>query len=91
MKYKDNQIRQRFVEVYERLLLDQKVKNTNQFAISVGTTHTVITLIARGERKASMTMIEKMISTYNVDANYLFGRSRKIYRGFHDSAQINLN
>ena len=38
-----------------------------------------------------MSMVELLVGTYNIDANYLFGKSAKIYRGFHDSAQVNLN
>jgi len=90
-KYENNDIRKRFVDVYERLIEDQKVQNKNQFAISVGTTHSVISLILRGERLASMSMVEKLITTYNVNANYLFGQSQSIYRGFHDSMTVNLN
>lgn len=90
-EYKDNEIRQRFVKVYERLIIDKKVKNTNQFAIGVGTTHSVISLIIQGKRKASITMIELLVNKYNIDANYLFGQSQSIYRGFHDSMSVNLN
>lgn len=79
------------MKVYERLIQDQKVQNKNQFAISLGTTHSVVSLILRGERKVSMTMFNKLVNTYNVDANFLFGQSQSIYRGFHDSMSVNLN
>lgn len=90
-KYKEDKIRQAFVKVYERLIQDQKVQNKNQFAISLGTTHSVISLILRSERKVSMTMFNKLVNTYNIDANFLFGQSQSIYRGFHDSMSVNLN
>lgn len=90
-KYENNEIRKAFIKVYERLIKDQKIQNQNQFANSIGTTHSVISLILRAERKPSMSMVELLVGTYNIDANYLFGKSAKIYRGFHDSAQVNLN
>ena len=90
-KYKEDKIRLAFVKVYERLIQDQKVQNKNQFAISLGTTHSVVSLILRGERKVSMTMFNKLVNAYNVDANFLFGQSQSIYRGFHDSMSVNLN
>jgi hypothetical protein len=86
-KYENNEIRKAFVEVYEQLVTDEKFQNQNQFAISIGTTH----LILRSERKPSISMIELLIKTYNINANYLFGTSKKMYRGFHDSAHVNLN
>jgi transcriptional regulator with XRE-family HTH domain len=90
-KYENNEIRKAFVEVYEQLVIDEKFQNQNQFAISIGTTHSVVSLILRSERKPSISMIELLVKTYNINANYLFGTSKKMYRGFHDSAHVNLN
>ncbi|MFZ4543813.1 MAG: S24 family peptidase [Saprospiraceae bacterium] len=70
----------RFVEAYNVLKADKKLKTKNDIARELGTYNHVIGQILNGERGITVDQIGKLCKTYDIDANYLLGISDAMYK-----------
>ncbi len=68
-------INERFTDLFKVLRERGLVKNKSRLAEKLGTYNHVINNIIKKERNLTIEQIHKMVSLYDVNVNYLFGRS----------------
>lgn len=72
-------INERFSKVYDRLKELKKVKNKSRLAELLGTYNHVINNIIKKERNLTIEQIHKLVELFDVNVNYLFGRSEVMF------------
>jgi phage repressor protein C with HTH and peptisase S24 domain len=77
----DKKVNQKFAIVFDQLKKDGKVKSKSHIASMLGTYNHVINNVLKGERGLTVEQINKLVELFNIDANFLFGSSIKIYAG----------
>ena len=70
----------RFIHVYELLKKEGKVRSARQFALSIDTYPQSLNDILKGRRDATLQMIQKVVSNYEVCAHYLLTGEGEIRR-----------
>lgn len=83
--FSENIVNQRFQEVYERLKEDGQIKSKSDIATHLGTYNHVINSILKGKRNITLEQMNKLVESYKVNANYLFGRSDEMFAGEQSS------
>lgn len=61
----------RFIEVFNWLKQEQKVRSARQFALGLSTYPQSLNDILKGRREATLQMIQKLTEVYNINSHYL--------------------
>lgn len=85
--FTDNIVNQRFRLVYEQLKEEGKIKSKSDIAAQLGTYNHVVNSILKGKRNITLEQMNKLIDTYGINANFLFGGSNQMFDG-HESLHI---
>ena len=78
--FSDNIVNQRFREVYEKLETSNLIKGKSDIAKQLGTYNHVINSILKGDRNITVDQLHKLFEVYDIDANYLFGLQKEMFR-----------
>jgi hypothetical protein len=70
---------ERFNLIVNHLLESSKVKNISQFAKSINSYNHIIYYINTNKRNVSISMIIQLAEVYNINPNYIFGYSDKMF------------
>jgi hypothetical protein len=81
----DNIVNQRFRKVFQELERESLIKGKSDIAKKLGTYNHVINSILKGQRNITVDQLHKLLEHYEVDANYLFGRSEAMFVPGHGS------
>jgi phage repressor protein C with HTH and peptisase S24 domain len=68
-------INERFCQLYKQMREMGMIKNKSRLAEKLGTYNHVINNIMKKERNLTIEQIHKLVDLFNVNVNYLFGRS----------------
>ncbi len=82
----------RFLEVYDCLKTEGRVRSARQFALSIGTYPQSFNDIQKGRREATLCMVQKIVEVYGISAHYLLTgqgsqHHHEIFSLDHDSAR----
>src|SRR5690606_26795358 len=83
--FSNNIVNQRFKKVFETLERRNLIKSKSDIAEKLGTYNHVINSILKGDRSITVEQLNKLFDVYNINANYLFGRSDELFQ--HDFDQ----
>jgi phage repressor protein C with HTH and peptisase S24 domain len=72
-------VNQKFALVFEQLRKEGKVKSKSDIAAQLGTYNHVINSVLKGERGLTVEQINKIVDTYGINSNYLFGASKEMF------------
>ncbi|MEM8523283.1 MAG: S24 family peptidase [Bacteroidota bacterium] len=78
-KYQDHIVNQRFKSVYENLEDRNLIKGKSDIANELGTYNHIINSILKGQRNVTIDQLNQLFSKYDINANYLFGLSDKMF------------
>lgn len=66
-----NELTKRFISVYNKLLLDEKVDNATDFAKKIGVSRSLMTEILKGRTNVGVIPLQNTVKLFQIDANYL--------------------
>ncbi|MDO9255446.1 MAG: helix-turn-helix transcriptional regulator [Bacteroidales bacterium] len=66
-----NDLTKRFIDVYNSLLVANKVANASDFAQKIGVSSSLITEILKERTNVGITPLQNAVIYFNLDANYL--------------------
>lgn len=78
--FSDNIVNQQFRKVYEELEKFNLIKGKSDIAKHLGTYNHVINSILKGQRNITVEQLNKLFDIFGVNANYLFGQSKEMFR-----------
>lgn len=78
--FTDNIVNQRFSEVYAALEQSKAIKGKSDLAAKLDTYNHVVNSILKGKRNITVDQLSKLLETYNVNANFMFGLSAEPFR-----------
>lgn len=78
--FSENIVNQRFHIVYETLIKAKKIKNKQAIANILDTYCHVVNAILKGERNLTIDQTTKLCNTFDIDSNFLFGKSDIIFK-----------
>ena len=79
--FNNNKVNIRFRHVYNQLKEEGKIKSKSDIASKLGTYNHVINSILKGKRNITLEQMNKLLETYSINANFLFGESDQMYEG----------
>ena len=71
----DNVVNKQFREVFRDLEMNNHIRGKSDLAKHLGTYNHVINSILKGKRNITVDQINKLVDTYGINANYMFGNS----------------
>lgn len=78
-KHLDNIVNQQFKKVYDTLVERGEVRSKSDIADKLGTYNHIINGILKGQRSITIEQLNKLFHIYQIDANFLFGLSDKMF------------
>lgn len=73
-----NEISDRFIEAYNRLLATGKVTDKKDFAAKIGISASMVTEISKGRSSVGITAIQNIVSIFEISANWLLTGKEEI-------------
>ncbi|MEO7177090.1 MAG: LexA family transcriptional regulator [Saprospiraceae bacterium] len=81
-----NKVTERFIECHNKLLQENRIRSSRQFAIALGYLPQGITEILKGRRDVTIELLRKMVEVYHVSPTFLFkGEGAMIFDQDHIS------
>ncbi len=77
--FSNNIVNQRFRALYDELYQNSQIRGKSDLAEKLGTYNHVINSILKGQRNITIEQLSKLFDIYQVNANYLFGLSNKMF------------
>lgn len=77
--FSNNTVNKKFRIVYQTLLDKNLIKSKSDIADKLGTYNHVINSILNGKRNITLDQMDKLIELFDINANYLYGRSEDIF------------
>ncbi len=74
----ENIVNKRFRVIFEYLKENGKIKSKSDIAAKLGTYNHIVNSILKGKRNITLDQMNKLIETYHINANFLFGYSNQI-------------
>lgn len=75
----DNIVNKRFRLVFDFLRENGKIKSKSDIAAQLGTYNHIINSILKGKRNITLDQMNKLIETYHINANFMFGYSNQMF------------
>lgn len=75
----DNIVNKRFRLVFDYLRENGKIKSKSDVAAQLGTYNHIINSILKGKRNITLDQMNKLIETYHINANFMFGYSSQMF------------
>lgn len=77
--FSESIVNQRFREVFDQLEIKRTIKSKSDLAKQLGTYNHVIHSILKGQRNITVEQIQKLVDSYGINANFLFGLSDEVF------------
>lgn len=81
---------ERILRLIDLLKFEKKITTTKDFCLKVGMYEQSISKIKKGENHFTVGQIESICLQFNVDANWIFGLEKKVFRSAQ-SVEITLD
>lgn len=76
-----NEVSDRFIEAYERLLSDGRVNDQKTFAAKIGISPSMVTEINKGRSRVGTTAIQNIVLSYNISPEWLLTGNGSMFKG----------
>lgn len=74
-----NILSSRFIQAFERLLADNKIKDKKDFAAKIGISASLVTEIAKGRSAVGVTALQNIVLTFNINPAWLLTGTGEIF------------
>lgn len=79
-KHSNDIINIQFTKVFNEVLRLKLVPNKSQFAYAIGKRHHEVHYYLQGKRPLTITVVHNISNAFNVNTNFLFGRSEVMFK-----------
>lgn len=81
-----NEVSDRFIEAYERLLSDGRVNDQKTFAAKIGISPSMVTEINKGRSRVGTTAIQNIVLSYNISPEWLLTGNGSMFKGASENS-----